>query len=324
MTSERTSIGVDVGGTTIKCALVPADGRLLHHLSIPTEATSGPEVVLTRIAEAIASVVSKVSRSERAAITGVGIGVPGVINNRGEISYPPNFPGWGVVPVAKRIAPLIAGAFEERTPPIAVENDANVAALAEARAGAGLGAPHFLYVTLGTGVGGCVISDGRIWRGETGGAGEVGHLSVDLNGRPCNCGSRGCVEAYIGQRYMTAIAAERLRETSHSTLHAMLADGAELQPSLIDRAASAGDTFALEFLEEMGEILGAALASALNLLDYRLVVAGGGMSRSETLLRATERSMRARVLRSIGDAAELRPARFLNDAGVIGAAMLAR
>ncbi|MBS1913736.1 MAG: ROK family protein [Bacteroidetes bacterium] len=311
--THREAIGVDVGGTTIKFGIVRDDGTVRGHHALPTEAERGPEGVLDRIARGIGTLLETPHHS----ISGIGLGVPGVINNSGEVCYPPNFPGWEVVPVADRLGAILGTEL-----PIAVENDANAAAFAEAHAGSGHGAGSFLYITLGTGVGGCIIHGGRIWRGEAGGAGEVGHISVDMNGHPCNCGSRGCVEAYIGQRYMTAIAAERLRTNAGSRLHLMMAHGAALSPELIDRAADAGDAFARRFLEEMGEILGAALASALNMLDFHLVIAGGGMARSAWLLDAAHCSMRSRVLRSIGNRAELRTARFGNDAGIIGAGLM--
>lgn len=316
--NARAAIGVDVGGTTIKLGLVRDDGTLVARSTLPTEAEAGPDAVLARIASGVRAMLRSPECNALPAAA-IGLGVPGVINDAGEISYPPNFPGWEVVAVADRLRPLIATEL-----PIAVENDANVAAIAEARAGAGLNEPDFLYVTLGTGVGGCVIAGGAIWRGGTGGAGEVGHVSVDMNGRACNCGGRGCVEAYIGQRYMTAIAAERLAAAPDSMVHAMMADGAELEPRLLDRAADLGDPFARSFLDAMGEVLGAALASALNLLDYRLVVVGGGISGADRwLLGPARRSLRSRVLRSIGDAAELRVARFGSEAGMVGAALLA-
>jgi glucokinase len=257
-------------------------------------------------------------REQGARVAGIGLGVPGVINDAGEICYPPNFPGWEIVPVAQELRPRL-----ETELPIAVENDANVAAYAEAHAGSGSSQRSFLFITLGTGVGGCIIHEGKIWRGGFGGAGEAGHISIDINGQLCNCGSRGCVEAYIGQRYMSALAASRLERQPDSLLHAMIAAGEELTPRLLDEAATAGDRFCREFLAEMGEILGAGLASALNICDMHLVIIGGGMSQSEKyLLEPTRESLRRRVLKSIAPQVELRVARFMNDAGMIGAGLL--
>ena len=312
--SQQPLIGVDVGGTTLKFGLVSPNCQILHQFAIPTEAERGADAVLARIADGINRLIDE----QNGLIAAVGLGVPGVINQRGEISYPPNFPGWGVVPVAERLRPLL-----KQPLPIAVENDANVAAFAEAQA-PGATDRDFLFITLGTGVGGCIINNGAIWRGATGGAGEIGHLSVVMNGHLCNCGARGCVEAYLGQRYMTALAAAQLPRFPESLLHAMLAEGNALEPKLINAAAESGDRFAADFLEEMGEILGAALASALNLLDLHLVIVGGGIAQAERhLLEPARRSLRARLIQSISHDIQLRPARFQNNAGIIGAAMLA-
>jgi glucokinase len=314
VSSSPLAIGVDVGGTSIKLGVVRDDGTILHQNSLPTPAAEGPDAVLETIAGGVKSLLA----THGSSVAGIGIGVPGVINNDGEISYPPNFPGWGIVPVAKRLRPLIGTDL-----PIAVENDANVAAYAELFGGEDSVERDFLFVTLGTGVGGCIISGGRIWRGASGGAGEVGHLSVDMNGQLCNCGSRGCVEAYLGQRYMSAIAAARLVRFPESSLHRMIADGRELEPKLLHEAAQSGDRFAQDFLEEMGMILGVALASMMNACDLHLVIVGGGTARSEQyLLEPARRSLRARLLKSIAGDVRLQPARFSNEAGIIGAAML--
>ena len=309
-------IGVDVGGTTLKFGLVdPSSGDILHQFALPTDAEHGVDAVIARIAEGINRLLGEYPHP----IPAIGMGVPGVVNQQGDVCYPPNFPGWEVVPVAKRLAPLLA-----RQLPIAVENDANVAAVAEAQA-PGATDRDFLFVTLGTGVGGCIIANGEIWHGATGGAGELGHLSVAMNGQLCNCGARGCVEAYLGQRYMTAAAELRLSRFPQSLLHTMIAEGNELDPKLINTAAEAGDRFTAEFLEEMGEILGAALASAMNLLDIHVVIVGGGVAQAEQfLLEPARRSLRARLLKSIARDAQLRTARFQNNAGIIGAAMLAK
>ncbi|MEO5930950.1 MAG: ROK family protein [Candidatus Kapaibacterium sp.] len=310
---ETIAIGVDVGGTTIKAGLVRGDGTLLRHAAFDTRAAHGPDAVIERMAEAINSLLNGDEP-----VASIGLGVPGVVNNRGEISYPPNFPGWGVVNVAERLRPYLPAGIR-----IVVENDANVAAYAEARAGTGSSDRDFLFITLGTGVGGCIISGGNIWRGATGGAGEMGHVSIDINGPLCNCGARGCIEAYIGHRYMATEAARRLERDPDSLLHAMIAAGKELDPKLVDEAAVAGDPFAREFLAEMGTLLGAALASMTNMTDMHLVIVGGGLSHAEKyLLGPARRSLQLRAIKSISLDVELRVARFSNDAGMIGAALL--
>lgn len=309
---SRTTLGIDIGGTSIKFGVVDDGGSIIEQMSLPTDVEAGPARVLDRVAEGAQILTG------RHAIAAIGLGVPGVINDRGQISYPPNFPGWGVVSVAEELRHRLGTDL-----PIAVENDANVAALAEAQIGSGRHYPNFLFITLGTGVGGCIIHNGEIWRGADGGAGEVGHISVDVNGPLCNCGSRGCVEAYLGLHYMTANAAVQLERHADSQLHGMIAEGRALEPKLLDEAARNGDVFARAFLAEMGRILGAALASALNLCGMNLVIVGGGMSRAEEFLLAPAlASIKRRALKSIAAHANLRPATLYNDAGVVGAALL--
>lgn len=309
MSNGTRAIGVDVGGTTIKLAVVADDGEVLHRSTLATNAAAGPDAVIATIAAGIRPLLSAFGNE----VSAIGIGVPGVTNARGEVFYPPNFPGWEIVPVPERLRPLLTTDL-----PLTVENDANIAAFAEAKIGAGRHASDFLYVTLGTGVGGAIISEGKIWRS----AGEFGHMSVDAFGPHCNCGSRGCIEAYIGQRYMTAIARRRLPEHPESSLNIMMRQGRELEPRLIDEAARGGDEFALGFLAEMGELFGAALASALNLCDLHLVIVGGGLSQAEgTLLEPARRSLRERALKTISRDVELHVARFSADAGIVGAAL---
>ena len=312
--SQKVALGVDVGGTTIKFGLISEEGQVLEQNSCPTDAENGPNAVLRKTGEEIAGWLDRVPE-----IVGVGVGFPGVVNRQKEVCWPPNFPGWEVIDPTIHLRPLIGESI-----PLVVENDANVAAWAEARIGSARGEPDFLYVTLGTGIGGCIVSDGKIWRGATGGAGEIGHMTVDVNGPICNCGARGCVEAYIGSRYMTTYARQKMRRYPESLLHKLMNEGSELTPKLINEAAEGGDIFAQNFLTELGRILGAALASALNACDLHLCIVGGGLSQAETfLLGQARRTLRARVLQPIATDVQLRVAAFSADAGVVGAGILA-
>jgi glucokinase len=313
MSDAPPGIGVDVGGTYIKVGIVDADGRIHQQHQLPTEAERGPDAVIARIAGEVSALADANPQ-----IASVGLGVPGVINARGEIAYPPNLPGWEIVPVAERLLPLLS-----RSLTIAVENDANVAGYAESRVGSGRDDASFLFVTLGTGIGGCVIIDNEIWRGGGGGAGEIGHITVDANGPLCGCGARGCIESYIGQRYMSALAAERASRAPGSTLHSLIASGEEITPRHLTEAADRGDAVALELFAELGGLLGAALASVLNLCDLSLVIVGGGVARAgDHLLEPARRSLRARALKSIASRTEIRGASIGNDAGIVGAALL--
>lgn len=313
MSDPRLAIGVDVGGTFIKVGLVDARGAIIRQHQVETP-DGGPGAILQRIADESNHLISE--HTQR--IVALGIGVPGVINEHGDVAYPPNLPGWEIVPVAERLRPLIS-----REIPIAVENDANVAGFAESRVGSARQERSFLFITLGTGVGGCIIIDRAIWRGGGGGAGEVGHITVDPNGPLCACGGRGCIEAYIGQRYMTALARERVARAPDSTLHALLGTDDELTPRHLTEAADAGDVVARDLFAELGTLLGAALASVLNLCDLSLVIVGGGVSRAgDHILEPARRSLRQRALKSIASRTEVRQAMLGNDAGLIGAALL--
>ena len=290
--SRKVAIGVDVGGGTVKFGLVDEKGTILERDVRPTGAENGPNAVLRTVGEGLQAMIGKAPDA-----VGVGVGFPGVVNHRKQVCWPPNFPGWEVVDPAEHLRPMIGDSI-----PLVIENDANVAAWAEATIGSAAGEPHFLYVTLGTGIGGCIISDGKIWRGATGGAGEIGHMTVDVNGPICNCGARGCVEAYIGSRYMTSYARQKMRRYPESMLHEMMNGGKELTPQLINEAAEGGDIFAQNFLTELGRILGAALAGALNACDLHLCIVGGGLSQAETfLLGQARRTLRARVLQPIAE-----------------------
>lgn len=312
--SQKVALGVDVGGSTVKFGLVDEEGNVLSQEACSTDAEYGPHAVLRKVGEKIAEWLEKSPE-----IVGVGVGFPGMVNREKEVCWPPNFPGWEVINPAEHLRPLIGESI-----PLVVENDANVAAWAEATIGSARGEPHFLYVTLGTGIGGCIISDGKIWRGATGGAGEIGHMTVDVNGPICNCGARGCVEAYIGSRYMTTYARQKMRRYPESLLHQLMNEGSELTPKLINEAAEGGDIFAQNFLTELGRILGAALASALNACDLHLCIVGGGLSQAETfLLGQARRTLRARVLQPIATDVQIRVAAFSVNAGIVGAAMLA-
>lgn len=310
------AIGIDVGGTSIKVGLVDTRGAIVRQHQIDTAAEHGPDSILGRIAEQTNFLLAEHGES----IVALGLGVPGVINAHGEIAYPPNLPGWEIVAVAERLRPLLHADI-----PIAVENDANVAAYAESRAGSARDDASFLFITLGTGIGGCIIVDGAIWRGGGGGAGEVGHITIDANGPLCGCGARGCIEAYLGLRFITALARERISRSPDSSLHAMVLRGEEPTPRVLSNAADEGDAVARELFAELGTLLGAALASVLNLCDLSLVIVGGGISRAGAhILDPTRRSLQARALRSIAHRIEVRPAALGNDAGMIGAALLAR
>jgi len=207
---------------------------------------------------------------------------------------------------------------------IRVENDANAAAIAESRFGAGKKFDNFLFVIWGTGVGGGIILNNRIYRGPSGGAGEIGHCSIDYNGPECNCGNRGCVEAYIGQRYLSRRTAEKLKSRPDSKILELVnGDLSKLEPMYLAEAAQKRDQLAREMLVEAGTLLGVAIAAVMNVMDLRVSIIGGGVSAAGGfVLDAIEQSVKSRVLKPLQSDIRVLQAQLGNDAGILGAAGL--
>lgn len=307
-------IGVDLGATTVKTGLVRSDGRILHQNKFPTRAGDGPDAVVRQI---VASVEDARAKAGDDPILGLGVGSPGVVDDQGVVRAPPNMADWDEVPLAAMLGDVFGF-------PVVVENDANAAAIAESRFGAGRDHPNFLFVIWGTGVGGGIILDRKIYRGPTGGAGEIGHVVIDYKGLPCNCGSRGCVEAYVGQRYLSRRTAERLGEFPWSRiLHYAGNDPSKIEPLHLSLAAQEGDPLAHEILHEAGQLLGIAIGSVMNTMDLRVSIIGGGVSAvGDSVFEAVEQSVRSHVLKPLRPEIRVIRAQLGNDAGILGAAGL--
>ena len=308
------AIGVDLGATTVKTGIVRPDGRILYQNKFPTRGGDGPDAVVRQI---VASVEDARAKAGTGRILGLGIGSPGVVDDQGVVKAPPNMRDWEEVPLAAMLGEVFSF-------PVAVENDANCAAIAESRFGAGRDHPNFLFVIWGTGVGGGIILNRKIYRGPTGGAGEIGHIVIDYKGLPCNCGSRGCVEAYVGQRYLSRRTAERLGEFPWSRiLHYAGNDATKIEPLHLSLAAQEGDPLAQEILYEAGQLLGVAIASVMNTMDLRVSIIGGGVSAvGDSVFEAMEQSVRSRVLKPLRTDIRVIRAQLGNDAGILGAAGL--
>jgi glucokinase len=307
--------GVDVGGTKILGGVVDEDGTIVEELQVVSPATD-----VAAIEEAITRVV--VELSGRHPVEAVGIGAAGYIDkSRSLVMFAPN-PAWGDLDLRAEI--------EARVDlPVIVENDANAAAWGEFRFGAGEDVDDLLLITVGTGVGGGVVLDGRLHRGGFGVGGEVGHMRVVPHGAPCGCGNHGCLEAYGSGSALVREA--RAAAVGGSLLARPLLDRAGGDPAaitgpMITECAQAGDPFAVEQLAELGRWLGEGVASLAAVLDPAAVVVGGGVSAAGDLLLDPIRASFARELTGRGHRplAEVRLARLGNRAGLIGAADLAR
>ncbi|WP_412067748.1 ROK family protein [Rubrivirga sp. IMCC43871] len=312
------AVGVDLGGTNLKVALVEREAGIVRQVRLPTDAGRGPEHVLDQIADGIGRVVAEADGPVR----GVGVGAPGIVSlDRTTVTTPPNFVNWDVVHVPDAVGGRLDGLGLERL--VIVENDANVAALGSAFYGAGRPFDSFVMITLGTGVGGAIIVDNRLFRGATGAAGEIGHMSIDYEGPYDRAGVPGAIEAYLGQRFLSRHARYQLltRETGlHETCGEDLVD---VTPERVHAAAVAGDQAANDVLAWAGHKLGVLLGSVVSLLDIRKVVVGGGVSRAGDLLLDSARdTLRRSVMPSMAEGIEIVQEPRGNDVALLGGARL--
>jgi glucokinase len=308
------AIGVDLGGTFIKTGLVTESGKIINKVCLESKANEGPDKVIKQIKKGIKDLLEKSEYK----LSGIGIGAPGVISTKkGTVENPPNLPGWGKIHLGK----IIQKEFGLDT---FVENDANAAAIGEMIFGAGKKLNSFIMVTLGTGVGGGIIFERKLFRGETGAAGEIGHLSIDYKGEKCNCGSIGCIEAYAGNSYLINRVLKEYESNKSSLIYSLINNHFDsLTPKVISDAANQGDQYAIQIIEQLGNFLGYALASAANLMDITSVIIGGGVSGfGERLIKSIEFSMCERVLKSLQPRIKVLPAKLNNDAGIKGASSL--
>ena len=306
------AIGIDLGGTNIKAAVVGRTSGLIRMETRQTQADRGPVHVLDRMAAISGCLMAD---KPAGALAGIGIGAPGTIDwDRETLIHPPNIPGWGVVNLSEALRRKLGPDLH-----VVVENDANAAALGSSHYGAGKPYDSFIMVTLGTGVGGAIIYRGRIFRGTTGAAGELGHMTIDHAGPPDTAGIAGAIEAYLGQRHLSDYARRRLASHPDSILHGVR----DLNPALVTAAARNGDEQARSVLEWAGHKLGCILGSCVNLLDIRTIVVGGGMSGAgDLILDAARQTVLDFVKPGMRDGVEIVQETRGNEVGMLGAASL--
>ncbi|HVS15074.1 MAG TPA: ROK family protein [Thermoanaerobaculia bacterium] len=309
--------GVDLGGTRVKAAVAAERGEILAHGATPTAGERGPEAVIdamTRLTEGLARQVGGELRA-------VGVGCPGLVDReRGITRFLPNLPGqWRDVPLGDRLAERLGARVH-------LLNDARMATLGELRFGWGLGRerPTLLLLTLGTGIGGGVVVDGRLRLGPLGAAGELGHVPVDPEGEPCACGSRGCVETVASGPALVRAAARRLGAGETGAL-AAAGDPSRLTPEAIGAAARAGDPVASAVVAAAGRALGLALSGlVLALHPEAIVLAGGVAAIGEPLRRAIRAELEARVTMLPVASVALVESPLGGRAGALGGVALAR
>ncbi len=270
---KKYGFGVDIGGTTIKMGFFEADGTLLDRWELKTNTENGGANILSDIAKAIDNKLAQEGISKDA-VEGVGVGVPGPVKSNGAVNRCVNL-GWGVVNVAEELGALTGMEVK-------VGNDANVAALGEMWQGAAKGCKDVVMVTLGTGVGGGIIIDGKIVAGFHGAGGEIGHITVNPDEiEACNCGKYGCLEQYASATGIVRMAKRKLSKTDDTTT---LRNFEPLTAKDIFDEAKAGDEVAKELVDELGSILGAALSNLACVINPEAIVIGGGVSKAGSIL----------------------------------------
>jgi glucokinase len=289
-------IGIDLGGTKILTALADEKGKVITSVKLNTQAKLGVKKVIDNIKKSV-EIVLKETDTPLSLIKKIGVGAPGPIIENGIIIAPPNLPGWGKVNIKTTLQKI----FKR---PVIVENDANAAALAEYIFGAGKRSKIMAYMTVSTGIGGGIIVNGKIFRGATGTAGEIGHVIIDENGPKCGCGNYGCLEAMAAG---PAIA--RMAGTKDAVAASM--------------AAQKGNKKAIKAIQTAGKYIGIGIADINNMLNPDLVVIGGGVMNIGSLILSPTKAWAKRCsLKAIKNTLKILPAKLKNNVGVMGAIAL--
>ena len=294
-------IGIDVGG------------KIIYSNSVPTYAKMGYEYTVNNIKQAIKDLMKETNTTAKD-IDGIGFDFPGQVDYKtGIVKLAPNIPGWVNVPIAQMIE-------EEFHIPTRIDNDVRCAALGEMKFG-----ENFVCITVGTGIGSGLVINGQLVRGASNAAGEIGHIKLQMkDGLICGCGDTGCLEAYASGPSIVAMAQDYIKGGKSTKFREMAAaEGGEITPYMVAKAAEAGDPVAKRIFEIVGEYIGIGLTSVINLLNPEKVIIGGGVAEAgDLLLNPIRKTIKERAMVVAGNAVEIVPAQLGNSAGVIGASML--
>jgi len=311
----RFIIGVDIGGTQLRACLADASGKIYKRLLTETRSEDGRTAVLQRLLDLITNLMAETPLDEVAAI---GIGAPGPLNPfTGYVVEAPNLAGWVNVPLKDLVA-------EQFGLPTYLGNDANVAALAEYRFGAGKGARNLIYITVSTGIGGGVIVDGHMLLGEKGFAAEIGHITLEANGPRCNCGNIGCWEAFSSGTAIGQEAIRRLEAGEDSSLRARSAgDYSRISARWVAEAALEGDLLAQSVFQRAGFYMGVGLVNLLHLFNPSVITIGGSVMKAGDLIwQPLWKTLRERVEPFYLEDVRIVPAALGDDVGLLGAIAL--
>ncbi len=314
---KKAAIGVDIGGGSIKLGVVDERGRLHLKQSFRTDSVNGKDAQIELLIKNI-KVLSVDARKAGFVVGGVGVGAPGPIDvEKGFVYFFPNIPGWKNTPLKtileKKLKCLVR-----------VDNDANAMALAEFTFGAGKNCRAAIALTLGTGIGGGILLDGKLFHGPEFSAAEIGHLIINEKGPLCACGNHGCIETYVGTRYFVAEVRRRMEAGAQTILKNWLKEKNEaLSPYLVKMAAKKGDHFSKSMWRDTGNHLGTALAGLVNILNPERIILGGGIAeKADILFNSVRDTIRKKSFPVASRSVKVVPAFFGEEAGIIGAASL--
>lgn len=311
---SKVIIGVDLGGTNIKTAIVSEDRQIIAKESRPTVASDGPEAIMDLMAECVTDLM-RANGMDMSQALAAGFGAPGPMNwQTGVVFSPPNLSGWKDVPLAAEMNKRLHV-------PCYVDNDANVACYGEYWMGAGRGAESIIVFTLGTGVGGGIVVFGRLLRGIDGTAAELGHITVQRDGRVCGCGARGCLEAYASVTGMKRTAREGWQSAETSLKQLCGGSPENLTGAMIHQAAVDGDAYACHVFHETAVWLGIGAASMVNALNpERIILCGGMINAGDMLFDTVRATVNANAFEVPAKRCQILPAGLGSDSGVIGCA----
>ena len=308
--------GIDVGGTGIQVGVVDEAGHIIAKSSMVTEVGAPYQEQIAGMARCVQEAMDKAGLP-MSELKSVGAGVPGLADQKtGMVAYCPNI-HWTDVPFREEFQKHI-------DKPVFIDNDATVAGLAESVAGVSAGSDSSVFLTLGTGVGGGIVINGKVWNGAHGVGSEIGHMILEADGEPCNCGNNGCLERYCSATAIIRMAREQMDNHPDSLILSMAeGDKAKINAKIVFDAAREGDPTAVKVFRRYIRYLGQAIASIVNFLDPEVVVLGGGVSKAGAfLLDAVRQEVPKYVLYKTMPIARIELARLGPDAGIIGAAML--
>ncbi|WP_141553138.1 ROK family glucokinase [Bacillus cereus] len=309
-------VGVDIGGTTIKLAFIDTMGNIMNKWEIPTNIHDNGLHIVPDIWNSILNKLSEL-HEEKELLLGIGVGAPGFINMDTGFIYQAINIGWYNYPLREELE-KISGI------PVKVDNDANLAGAGELWTGSAKGMNDVLFVTLGTGVGGGIIIDGKIVHGKLGMGGEIGHITADYDEKfKCNCGKKGCLETLVSATGIVRLTMEKLEKYPKSVLHDTISGNQSLTTKTIFDAYKIQDALAVDVVYDVSKYLGIAIANLANTLNPECIVIGGGVSKAgDLLLTPVKTVFQKHALPRIKENTDIRIASLGNDAGVIGCAWL--